>query len=323
VAAHSHHHHEEEHPELSLDRGTDQVHHHVGHAHGHQPLARALLFTLAFAGVEAVTGIVSGSLALLSDAGHMLTDSAALGLAAGAAWLAQRPPSHRHSYGLVRLEILAALLNSVLMLGLIVFIGIEAWERLAQPRPVRGGMVMVVAALGLLVNLAVAWMLSRSEQSLNTRAALVHVIGDMLGSVAALTAGAVIYFTGWMPIDPILSLVVAALILFSAWRLPGEAVHILMEGVPAHISLERVGRELAKLEGVTAVHDLHVWTLSSGKVALSAHMELTDMGRWPATLARSRALLAQRFDIQHVTLQPEMVQGRAAPVAFSERAPRN
>ena len=204
---------------------------HLGHGGGHAHLTGALMFTLAFALVEAVAGYYSGSLALLSDAGHMLTDSTALGLAALTAWLARRPPSRRHTYGLVRLEIVAALVNALLMFGLVGFIAVEAVERFAQPRAVQGGIVTVVAIVGLLVNLGVAWQLSRGEKTLNTRAALLHVMGDLLGSVAALAAGLVIYFTGWMPIDPILSLVVSGLILVSAWRLLAEALDVLLEAV--------------------------------------------------------------------------------------------
>ncbi|TCS73426.1 cobalt-zinc-cadmium efflux system protein [Sulfuritortus calidifontis] len=297
---------------LSLDRGTDHAHHHLGHAGGHSHLTGALFFTLGFAFVEAVAGYFSGSLALLSDAGHMLTDSTALGLAALAAWLAKRPPSPRHTYGLVRLEILAALFNALLMFGLVAFIAVEAIDRFAQPRQVQGGVVTVVAVIGLLVNIGVAWQLSHGEKTLNTRAALLHVMGDMLGSVAALAAGLVIYFTGWMPIDPLLSLLVSGLILVSAWRLLGEALNVLLEAVPGHIDIERVAQDLAAIEGVAAVHDLHIWTLSSGKVALSAHMDVRDFADWPRIMAESRQRLITHHDIGHVTLQPELADSTAA-----------
>ncbi|MCU0842667.1 MAG: cation diffusion facilitator family transporter [Thiobacillaceae bacterium] len=278
---------------------------HAGHHDGHGHLTGALYLTLGFALAEALAGFWSGSLALISDAGHMLTDATALGLAALAARLACRPPSARHTYGLARAEVLAALVNGLLMLGLIAFIAIEALDRFAQPRQVHGGVVTAVAALGLLVNLAVAWRLSRGGQDLNTRAALLHVMGDLLGSVAAITAGVVILLTGWTPIDPLLSLLVAGLILVSAWRLLAEVLHVLLEGVPRHIRLEAVGRDLAALEGVRSVHDLHVWTLASGKVALSAHLEVTDLDGWPRVLLQARHLLAERHGIGHVTLQPE------------------
>ncbi len=291
---------------LSVDRDTTHSQHHLGYDHGGHALIKALLFTLAFAGVEVAAGLWSGSLALLSDAGHMVTDSAALGLAALAAHLARRPPSSRHTYGLVRLEILAALVNSLAMLALIGFITYEAIQRLQDPPQVKGGAVMVVATTGLVVNLIVAWLLHHGGDSLNTRAAFMHVLGDLMGSVAALVAGAVIWATGYFPIDPILSLVVAALILVSAWRLLGESLHVLMEGVPAHVSMDDVVHDLAAIPGVYLVHDLHIWTLSSGQVALSAHVELGAFDDWERILKACRQCLDERHDIRHVTLQPEL-----------------
>ncbi len=279
--------------------------HHGHHSHG-ATLWRALLLTFAFAIVEALTGWWSGSLALISDAGHMFSDSSALGLAALAAWIAHRPPSARHSYGFVRAEVIAALINSIAMLAVITWIAVEAIGRLRHPQVVAGGPVMVVAALGLLVNLVVAFVLSKEQHSINTRAAMVHVMGDLLGSVAALAAGMVIYFTGWMLIDPILSLVVAALILFSSLNLLREALHVLMEGVPHDMQLEEVGQAMAEQAGVSSVHDLHIWTLSSGKVALSAHIVLNDLNNWPEILDGMRHMLHDHFDIDHVTLQPEV-----------------
>lgn len=287
-------------------------HDHSGHAHGHhhpagqsRPLIIALLLTLSFAGVEALAGWWSGSLALLSDAAHMLTDSSALGLAAGAAWLARRPPSMRHSYGLARAEIMAALFNSLLMLVLIGFIVHEAIDRFGAPREIRGQAVIGVAVVGLGINLVVAWVLSRGEHTLNSRAALLHVLGDALGSVAAISAGVVIVATGWTPIDPLLSLLVAVLILVSALRLLREVVHVLMEGVPLQIRLDAVGKDLATLEGVHRVHDLHVWTLSSGSIALSAHLEIRELADWPRLLDAARQRMQERHGISHVTLQPE------------------
>jgi cobalt-zinc-cadmium efflux system protein len=162
-----------------------------------------------------------------------------------------------------------------------------------------------VAVIGLVINLVVAWILHRGEQTLNTRAALIHVLGDALGSVAASVAGIVIVTTGWMPIDPLLSLLVATLILVSALRLLREVVHVLMEGVPGHVQLDVVGRDLAKLDGVLRVHDLHVWTLSSGTIALSAHLEIRNLADWPGILAAARQTLDARHGIRHVTLQPE------------------
>lgn len=269
-------------------------------------LAAALALTLAFAAVEAVAGLWSGSLALLSDAGHMASDAAALALALGASWIARRPPSRRHTYGLVRAEVLAAFLNAVLMLVVVTAIVVEAVDRLLEPRDVAGAPVMAVAAVGLVVNLVVLTMLGGAEGGINVRAAALHVLGDLLGSVAALTAGAVVYFTGWLPIDPILSLAVAGLILVSTINVVRGILPILMEGAPAELDVDAVGRAMAQEQGVLEVHDLHVWTLSTGRLILSAHVELADLGEWPRVLAALRGMLQRRFGIDHVTLQPEV-----------------
>ncbi len=268
----------------------------------------ALLITLAFAVVEAVGGWWSGSLALVSDAGHMFSDCVALGLTAFASWVAKQPPTQRHSYGLLRAEVIAALLNGLIMLLVILYIVVEAVARLHHPGPVVGGAVMAIASAGLVANILVALLISHGEQTLNSRAALLHVMGDLLGSVAALIAGAVIYFTGWLPIDPILSMVVAGLILFSTFNLLREALHVLMEGVPSNLQIEDVGRQMASIQGVNSVHDLHIWTLASGKIALSAHLQVRDLAIWTRTLEATQSMLHKEFDIDHVTLQPEIQQ---------------
>ena len=299
------------------------AHEHHEHAHsGHNgTLLVALLLTLSFAGIEALAGWWSGSLALLSDAAHMLTDSSALGLAAAAAWLARRPPSLLHSYGLARAEVLAALANSLLMLVLIGFIVDAAIGRIATPRDIAGGTVIGVGVIGLIINLIVAWILHRGEQTLNRRAALLHVLGDALGSVAAIAAGVVIVMTGWTPIDPLLSLFVAVLIGISALRLLREVMHVLMEGVPLHIRLDAVGHDLAALDGVLRVHDLHVWTLSSGTIALSAHLEIHNLHDWPDILAAARKVMDTRHGIRHLTLQPEALT--AQPLVRSNFTPHS
>jgi len=190
------------------------------------------------------------------------------------------------------------------MLALIVWISVAAVQRLLAPVPVAGPLVMAVAAAGLAVNIVVAWMLARGSSGVNVRGALLHVVGDLLGSVAALVAGAVVQFTGWTPIDPILALVVALLILRSTWVLLQQSTGILMEGVPAHLSYDAIGRAIAALPGVSGVHDLHVWTMSAERVALSAHVTLVDGESWPRTLASAQRMLARDFGIDHVTLQP-------------------
>jgi cobalt-zinc-cadmium efflux system protein len=285
-------------------------------AHDHHPhhadtppspgsqLLWALVLTLGFAGVEALAGFWSGSLALLGDAGHMVTDSASLALAAAAVWLSRRPPSPRHSYGLGRVETLAALANVLLMVVVVAGISVVAIRRVLAPVAVNGETVTLVAVVGLLVNVGVAWMLMRGEQTLNTRGALLHVLGDLAGSVAALLAGAVIVYTGWTPIDPLLSLAICALVLASSLRLLREVLQALLEGVPAHLSLAAIGRALASVAGVRSVHDLHVWTLSSNRIALSAHLVVDNLSAWPAVLAGARHVLHEQ-GISHFTLQPE------------------
>ena len=234
----------------------------------------------------------------------MATDAAGLVVALIAQFVTQRPPSRRASYGNARAEVLAAFINALAMLALIVWITVEAVQRLLLPVPVAGSVVMVVAVAGLAVNGVVAWILSRAGGGMGVRGALLHVFGDLLGSVAALIAGAVIHFTGWTPIDPVLSLGVALLILRSTWALLRQSTGVLMERVPAHLSYEAIGRSLAALPGVTGVHDLHVWTMSAERVALSAHVTLADGNTWLRTLASAQQMLARDFGIDHVTLQP-------------------
>ena len=289
--------------------------------HSHTPSTRdpavwkaltwALVLTGAFGVVEAIGGWLAGSLALLSDAGHMFTDTAALGLALFAQWIARRPPSARATYGYARAEVLAAFVNALALLGLVVFIVVEAVRRMLAPQPVVGGMVLVIALAGMVVNVVSAWILSRAGGSLNTRSALLHVMSDLLGSVAAVVAGAVIMFTGWTPIDPILSIFVSLLIVRSTWRLLAQSVGVLMEGVPAHLDFEEVGRALSQVAGVSAVHDLHVWQMSSDRAALSAHLLIREPTQWPQTLVAAQRLLAERFEIDHVTLQPTWHQAPA------------
>lgn len=284
---------------------THEHDHHHGEAAGGM-LWFAVALTLGYAGVEAGVGWWAGSLALVADAGHMVNDAGALLIAAAAEWIARRPASRLHTYGLGRAEFLAALVNSLGLLALVAWLAVSAVDRLQAPQPVQGGAVSLTAALGLAINIGVAWLLFRGEQNLNTRAALLHVMGDLLGSVAALIAGVVIVFTGWTPIDPILSLAIGALILVSSLRLLRQALHGLMEGVPLHLSLEEIGREMAGVPGVISVHDLHVWSVAPEEIMLSAHLTVTDMARWEGILAQSRELLHGRFGIEHVTLQPEL-----------------
>lgn len=276
------------------------------HSHGSgRTLLLALLFTTAFAVVEVIGGLMANSLALLSDAGHMFTDSLSLAVGAFSAWLANKPASRAHSFGLQRAEVLGALFNVLFMFVVIAVIGFEAIERMRNTPDVDGGMVLLIGGLGLLVNVIVAWVLMRGEQTINVRGALLHVLGDLLGSVAAVVAGAIIWFGGPSIMDPILSLVVCLLILVSAIRLLGVVIHVLMEGVPQGISSREVGLALAEIDGVIAVHDLHIWSLSSTSHALAAHVDLETMAQWQSVLPQMQVLLRDRFGIEHSTLQPE------------------
>lgn len=291
--------------ELHAHRSGDATHHHMVQGRNSWVLAGAVVLTLGFAAVEAGVGFLANSLALIADAGHMVTDSMALGLALFAQVLARRPPSPRHSFGFGRSEALAAFVNGLAMLGVVGWIVYEASQRFFDPPQVRGAMVFIVAAIGLCINLAVAWLLSRDQGSINTRAALVHVMGDLLGSVAALLSGAVIYLSGWMTIDPILSVIVAMLILRSTLRILRESYHLLMEGVPHHIDYLQVGADLAAMDGVLSVHDLHVWEMAAGQSALIGHLEIRDLHEWPELLAAIKAMLLEKHGIDHITLQPE------------------
>ena len=303
---------------------ASHTHPHGHDGHAHTPPTRGLYvafgLTLGFAFIEAAGGFWAGSLALLGDAGHMFSDSAALALAAFATWVARRPPSVRHSYGFARAEVIAALVNSLIMLAVVIGIVVEAIARLQTPQPVAGVAVMAVAGVGLVINILVLSLLSHDAKDINTRAALLHVFGDLLGSVAALLAGAVIHFTGWLPIDALLSLLICALILASTLRLLREALHVLMEAVPHRIDFKEVGRNLAALPGVISVHDLHIWTPAAGDTALSAHVVVEDLGNWMYTLTAMRTLLSRSYRIEHVTLQPETRAG-ITPVAPLERRP--
>jgi len=280
------------------------------HSHHHKPsLNRNLLIGIAlifgFAIVEAMGGWMTGSLALLSDAGHMASDGVALCIAAFAGWLALKPPSHKHSYGLGRAEVVAAWISSLMMLIISIMVIVEAVHRIHAPSHVNGGPVMIIALLGLIVNAFVAWLLARGERTLNIRAALLHVMSDILGSIAALIAGAVIYFVGWMLIDPILSILIGVLILISSLSLLRESLLVLMEGVPGHLNFKEIAHAMASIRGVKAVHDLHIWTLSSGKIALSAHIDIQDLNTWEDVLIILKKQLKENYQIEHITLQPE------------------
>lgn len=308
---HSTHHHRTDQHRTDQHSGHSHAPHResIGSRFGSGALLAGLCLTLVFAVIELFSGWLFGSLALMSDSGHMFSDATALAIAVVASRIALRPPGSKHTYGFARAEIVAAFVNGLLLLAIVVVIFVEAIRRLQNPQPVSGAGVMFVAALGLLVNFGVLYLLGHGERNLNTRAATLHVLGDLIGSVAALTAGAVIYVTGWKPIDPLLSIVISVLILVSTVRILREALHVLMEGVPVDIDLADVGNALAELEGVHSVHDLHIWTIASGQIALSAHVDVDELESWPAMLEKMRSLVWSRFRIDHVTVQPETVGG--------------
>ena len=261
--------------------------------------------TFGFMLVEAVGGWLSGSLALLADAGHMLTDVGALGLTLLTAWIAQRPADGRKTYGYLRWEILAALVNGALLFGLAAWVVIEAVSRVRQPHEIRGGIFLSVAVAGLVVNGIGIWLLHGQHAGhLNTRGAYLHILGDLLGSVGAVIAAVVILATGWTLIDPLISVALSLLILTGAWRLMRESTDILLEAVPAHIAMGEVETRMQAVPGVTAVHDLHVWTVTNGMVAMSGHAVVPELAAHPAVLQAIQESLGS-LGIGHVTIQLE------------------
>jgi cobalt-zinc-cadmium efflux system protein len=290
---------------LHAHKKGDARYRHYSEQRSQTTLTWALLLTLSFAAVEAGFGFWSNSLALISDAGHMVTDAAALGLALLAQYIAKRPPTAKNSFGFGRAESLAAFVNGLVMLAVVAWIAIEAVQRIGTPEPVNAKMVIVVATLGLIINVAVAWVLSRDQGNVNTKAALVHVMGDLLGSIAAIISGTVIYYSGWMQIDPLLSIFVSLLILKSTIGILTQSYHFLMEGVPHHIDYAEVGQDLGNVAGVLSVHDLHVWEMTPGYPALIGHLEIRNLQEWPQILAAVRAMLLAKHGIDHITLQAE------------------
>ncbi|MBI3770266.1 MAG: cation transporter [Deltaproteobacteria bacterium] len=270
-------------------------------------LAVTLVLVTAYMIAEVVGGILANSLALLADAAHMLGDAGALGLALFALWFARRPATAKHTYGFHRTEILAALANGATLIAIAISIIVEAYGRFRTPVEVRAGLLIVIATGGLLVNLVGLWMLhdDRDGVSLNLRGAWLHVFTDALGSVQAIIAGVLLWTLGWVWVDPLASVLIALLVVFSAWELLRGATAVLMEGAPGHIDVDEVRNAILATPGVGAVDDLHVWTITSGLEALSAHVLLCD-DRPPRLLLNDiRDMLRARFRIDHVTIQVE------------------
>ena len=291
--------------------------HNHGHNHGHghdhgktssqKTLLLALVITLAYAAVEAVGGWLANSLALIGDAGHMLSDAAALGVGALAAWLAKRS--------------VGALFNVLFMYLIVAAIVVASIRRFAQPEPVDFQAVIIVGGIGLAINLLVAWLLNRGESTLNTRGALLHVMGDLLGSVAAIAAGVVIWLTGWMPIDPLLSLLVCLLIVVSATRLLLESLRVVMEAVPPGLEVAEVRQGLLGVSAeVTDIHHLHIWAIGSDMIAMSAHVALRDTSQWPIVMPLLLQRSKEAFAINHCTFQPELDSSCPDKLADGSRA---
>jgi cobalt-zinc-cadmium efflux system protein len=288
-------------------------HHEHDHGHGasggnRRALAIVLALTAGFTVVEIIGGLLTGSLALLADAGHMLSDNLSLGLALFAAWLAGRPATPDKSFGYRRAEILAALANGVTLVAVSIWVFVEAYSRFMEPAEVLGGPMLIVATLGLLVNAAGATILYRSGgESLNVEGAMRHVFADALGSVGAMAAATVIILTGWRYADPLISVAIGILILASSWKLLRDSTNILLEATPPNLNATEVGRKMAAADGIVEVHDLHIWTITSGFPALSAHVLV---GRQEDCHARRReleSLLAHEYSISHTTLQVDHV----------------
>ena len=297
---------------MSQSHAHDHGHDH-DHDHDHTPTVTSanerkvlLSFFLIFGFmvVEAVGGVLSGSMALLADAGHMLTDAAALALAYAAFRFGRRAADSKRTFGYLRFEVIAGFLNAVTLFAIVAWIAYEAWERLQAPPVILAGPMMIVAVLGLLVNVLVLWIMTRGETDhVNVKGAILHVMGDLLGSVGAIVAAIVIYLTGWTPIDPILSVLVAALILRSAWKLLAKSIHILLEGAPEDASPEKVEQGLmGAVPGLAAVSHVHVWQLTSGRTMATLHVRPNVDEEARAVVKRVEAVLREQFSIEHATV---------------------
>lgn len=305
---------------------------HADHDHGNEhgrgadrrSLAAVFVLTTVFMVAEVVGGLVTGSLALLADAGHMISDAFSLGVALFAVWLAERPATSNRSFGYKRAEILAALFNGVTLVAISVWIFIEAYRRLWEPPEILGGWMLAVAALGLVVNVAAAFILSRSGgESLNLQGVLRHVVADVLGSVGAIAAALVILTTGWRYADPAISALIGLLVLASSWKLLRDSSNILLEGTPPGIDASEVGRSMASLEGIEEIHDLHIWTITSGFPALSAHVLVSREENCHARRRDLEELLAREYGIEHTTLQVDHAGDHAATLHNLQFRSRN
>jgi cobalt-zinc-cadmium efflux system protein len=297
---------------MSAMHGSHSHSEHAGQAHGadannERRMGLAAGLTGAFMFAEVAGGIVAGSLALLADAGHMLTDFASLALAWFAFRLARRPADWKRTYGFDRFQVLVAFVNGLALLAIAAWIVYEAIERIATPRDVDGGIMVVIAVLGLLVNIAAFTLLRGADrENLNVRGAAIHVLGDMLGSVAALVAGGVILATGWTPIDPLLSVLVAAIIVQSGWRVASDAGHILLEGAPQELDTRAIGPDLIEnVKGVEGVHHVHVWSITQSRRMVTLHAAICENEDSDQMVRNIKTRLKQRFSLDHATIEIE------------------
>ncbi len=301
------------------DHGHDHEHAHglIAPAGGKRDLLVALSITVLMMGAEVIGGLLSNSLALLSDAGHMFTDNVALLLSFFAMKFATMPATERKTFGFYRLEILAAFVNGIVLVLMSLYIMYEAYLRIIHPQPVAGKLMLIVAAIGLVANIIGAFVLNKhSASSLNIRGAYLHILGDALSSVGVVIGGIVIIYTGWYLVDPILSIMISLVIIYGAWSLVKESVNILLESVPSHIDIDTVAAEIQKIEGVREAYHIHVWTITSGVHAMSAHVIIDDqlVSRNKELLDRIRLVIADKFSVMHSTIQIECERCDLAPV---------
>ncbi|RFU67017.1 cation transporter [Peribacillus saganii] len=291
--------------------------HHHGHSHGHghshshtgnkKALFWAFLLIAGFMTVEVVGGLFTNSLALLSDAGHMLSDAAALGLSLFAIKLGERNTSKTKTYGYKRFEIIAAFINGITLIVISLYIFYEAYHRFTNPPQVQSMGMLIISVTGLLVNILAAWLLMRGDkdENLNVRSAFLHVLGDMLGSAGAIVAALLIMFFGWGIADPIASIIVAFLVIISGWRVTKQSIHILMEGTPVQVDMEKLKQSLASIPYVKNIHDLHIWSITSEFPTLSCHIAIAGEGVHDTVLHQAQAILHDDFGIEHSTIQVE------------------
>jgi cobalt-zinc-cadmium efflux system protein len=296
-----HHHHH------THDHGHGHGHHHHHHSTNKTALFWSFLLISSFMVVEVIGGFLTNSLALLSDAGHMLSDAVALGLSFFALKLGEKQVTKNKTFGFKRFEIIAAALNGITLILIALYIFYEAFHRFLTPPSVQSTGMLVISTIGLIVNIVAAMILMKGDkENLNVRSALLHVIGDMLGSFGAITAALLIMFFGWGWADPLASVIVAALVLVSGWRVTKDSFHVLMEGAPVQLDIDKVKSALLKIPAVSELHDLHIWTITSGYPVLSCHLAITEAGNHDDVLKRAQKLLHDDFGIEHSTIQVEL-----------------